>query len=64
MQVLKAPVVRYLIWMVMAIGKLEVFLGARCVPGNYGLSPQSYLLKNNNENWIDIAPLRSEISVW
>jgi|GEM_PF-4762211 len=25
---------------------------------------QSYLLKNNNENWIDIAPLRSEISVW
>jgi enediyne biosynthesis protein E4 len=37
-------------------GKTEVFLGARCVPGNYGLPPQSYLLKNENGNWIDIAP--------
>jgi hypothetical protein len=37
-------------------GKTEVFLGARCVPGNYGLPPQSYLLKNENGNWIDTAP--------
>jgi len=37
-------------------GKSEVFLGARCVPGNYGLPPQNYLLKNTNGKWIDIAP--------
>jgi hypothetical protein len=37
-------------------GKTEVFLGARTIPGNYGLPPQSYLLKNENGNWIDIAP--------
>jgi hypothetical protein len=37
-------------------GKAEVFLGARTIPGNYGLPPQSYLLKNENGNWIDIAP--------
>jgi hypothetical protein len=36
-------------------GKTEVFLGARTIPGNYGLPPQSYLLKNENGNWIDIA---------
>ena len=37
-------------------GKTEIFLGARTIPGNYGLPPQSYLLKNENGNWIDIAP--------
>jgi enediyne biosynthesis protein E4 len=37
-------------------GNMEVFLGARCVPGNYGLIPQSYLLKNDNGNWLDMAP--------
>ena len=37
-------------------GKIEVFLGSRLVPGNYGLPPQSYLLKNDNGNWIDMAP--------
>lgn len=37
-------------------GKTEVFLGARTVPGNYGLPPQNYLLKNTNGKWIDIAP--------
>jgi hypothetical protein len=37
-------------------GKKEVFLGARAVPGNYGLAPQSYLLKIKNGNWTDIAP--------
>lgn len=37
-------------------GNMEIFLGARCVPGNYGLPPQSYLLKNRNGDWEDIAP--------
>ena len=37
-------------------GKTEVFLGARTIPGNYGLPPQSYLLKDENGTWIDIAP--------
>ncbi|MBK7710835.1 MAG: VCBS repeat-containing protein [Bacteroidales bacterium] len=37
-------------------GKKEIFLGARNVPGNYGLIPQSYLLKFKDGNWIDIAP--------
>lgn len=37
-------------------GKTEVFLGARTIPGNYGLPPQSYLLRNENGEWIDIAP--------
>jgi len=37
-------------------GKKEVFLGARCVPGNYGLPPHSYLLKLKDGKWIDIAP--------
>lgn len=36
--------------------KKEVFLGARCVPGNYGLGPHSYLLKMKDGKWIDIAP--------
>jgi hypothetical protein len=37
-------------------GMKEVFLGSRCVPGNYGLPPQSYLLKLKDGKWIDIAP--------
>jgi hypothetical protein len=37
-------------------GDPDVFLGARTIPGNYGLPPQSYLLKNDNGNWIDVAP--------
>ncbi len=34
----------------------DVFLGGRAVPGNYGLPPQSYLLRNDNGNWVDVAP--------
>jgi hypothetical protein len=37
-------------------GDMDVFLGARVVPGNYGLPPQSYLLNNDNGNWINAAP--------
>jgi len=37
-------------------GQMDVFLGARMVPGNYGLPPQSYLLKNDEGYWLDMAP--------
>lgn len=37
-------------------GDVDVFLGARAVPGNYGLPPQSYLLHNDNGNWMNVAP--------
>ena len=32
------------------------FWGPGLVPGNYGLPPQSYLLRNDNGNWVDVAP--------
>ena len=37
-------------------GDMDVFIGARNVPGNYGLPPRSYLLVNNNGVWNDVAP--------
>ena len=37
-------------------GDSDIFLGARNVPGNYGLPPRSYLLINDNGAWNDIAP--------
>lgn len=37
-------------------GDVDVFLGARAVPGNYGLPPRSYLLINHNKTWVDMAP--------
>ncbi|MBC7946901.1 MAG: VCBS repeat-containing protein, partial [Chitinophagaceae bacterium] len=37
-------------------GYMDLFLGARAVPWEYGLSPQSYLLKNDgNGKFIDVA---------
>lgn len=36
-------------------GDTDVFLGARSVPGNYGLPPKSYLLKCDEGYWIDMA---------
>lgn len=38
-------------------GDVDIFLGARNVPGNYGLPPRSYLLVNDNGTWNDVAPL-------
>jgi len=37
-------------------GDVDLFLGARIVPGNYGLRPRSYLLVNENGTWNDITP--------
>jgi hypothetical protein len=37
-------------------GDVDLFLGARNVPGNYGLPPRSFLLLNDNGSWKDIAP--------
>jgi hypothetical protein len=37
-------------------GSVDIFLGARSVPGNYGLPPRSYLLRNVNGTFIDKAP--------
>jgi len=37
-------------------GDVDIFLGARNVPGNYGLPPRSYLLRNDRGTWTDIAP--------
>lgn len=37
-------------------GDVDIFLGARNVPGNYGLPPRSYLLKNEQGRWVDVAP--------
>jgi len=39
-----------------ASGDYCIFLGARNVPGNYGLPPHSYLLINHEGTWKDIAP--------
>jgi hypothetical protein len=36
-------------------GIMEIFLGARTIPGNYGLPPQSYFLKFENGEWTDLA---------
>lgn len=38
-------------------GFQDVFIGARCVLGNYGLKPQSYLLKNEKGTWADVTPV-------
>jgi hypothetical protein len=37
-------------------GDDDLFLGARNVPGNYGLPPRSYLLVNDRGVWTDVAP--------
>jgi hypothetical protein len=37
-------------------GDVDLFVGARNVPGNYGLRPRSYLLANDKGTWNDMAP--------
>lgn len=38
-------------------GDPDIFIGGRAVPGNYGLPPRSFLLRNDgNDKWTDIIP--------
>ena len=37
-------------------GDIDVFIGGRAVPGNYGLIPGSYLYIRENADWLDKTP--------
>ena len=37
-------------------GREEIFLGGRCVPGNYGLPARSFLLTQDQGKWVDMTP--------
>ncbi|MCB0592676.1 MAG: VCBS repeat-containing protein [Lewinellaceae bacterium] len=37
-------------------GDMDLFIGGRCIPGAYGLTPRSYLFRKDGENvWTDIT---------
>ncbi len=36
-------------------GDMDLFLGARAIPGNYGLPPRNFLLANDQGRWVDIT---------
>ncbi|MEL6252296.1 MAG: VCBS repeat-containing protein [Bacteroidota bacterium] len=38
-----------------ADGDMDVFIGGRVVPGNYGLKPRSFLLRKDPNGWTDIT---------
>lgn len=37
-------------------GDVDLFIGGRIVPGNYGLIPKSFLFRNEGSKWTDITP--------
>ena len=37
-------------------GDMDVFIGGRAIPGNYGLTPRSYLFTRENGSWVDNTP--------
>jgi len=45
-------------------GKVDLFIGGRCVPGKYPTSPKSHLLHNEGGKFIDVTPAElSEIGM-
>ena len=37
-------------------GDMDVFIGGRSIPGNYGLTPRSFLFIQENGSWVDNTP--------
>ncbi len=37
-------------------GDIDLFLGGRAVPGNYGLTPRSFLFANESGKWVEVTP--------
>ena len=37
-------------------GDQDIFMGARVIPGNYGLKPRNFLFRNELNNWSEITP--------
>ncbi len=37
-------------------GDMDVFIGCRSIPGNYGLTPQSFLFTRENGTWVNNTP--------
>ena len=36
-------------------GDMDLFVGGRVIPGQYPLSPKSYLLQNENGRFVDVT---------
>jgi len=36
-------------------GDMDLFFGARIIPGNYGMPPRSYLMMNDQGSWVDVS---------
>ena len=43
-------------------GDLDLFVGGNVVPGKYPLSPTSYILRNNNGHFVDVASSDENLS--